>query len=64
MTDNIKSIDLGKKDERQAAIEKLKREIPHIAEGAALLAKVRRIHYLAYLEEGFTADQAILLCQG
>lgn len=29
---------------------------------ATLLAKVRRVHYLASLAEGFTADESLVLC--
>lgn len=50
-------------DKAQGAIEQLKRAVPAYIELATINAKIRRAHYTAYLAEGFTEDQALILCQ-
>lgn len=44
-----------------AAVEKLKREMGNITEYNRQYAKVVRSEYLSYVEEGFTAAQALQL---
>jgi len=52
-----------KADELQAALEAIKRALPIYIELASINASVRREHYLAYIEHGFTEQQALVLCQ-
>lgn len=52
-----------KPDEVQAAIESMRRALPVYLELAAINAKVRSAHYKAYLAEGFSEEQALILCQ-
>lgn len=60
--DKVRLLDTGKPDEMLARIEKLKRELPQVAEQMAMLAKIRRIAYEAHIAEGFTPEQALVLC--
>jgi hypothetical protein len=52
-----------KHDELQGAVEAMKRALPAYLELASLNAQVRRSHYDAYIAEGFTETQALILCQ-
>lgn len=52
-----------KTNELQAAVEAMKRFLPAYLELAALNAQVRRSHYDAYIAQGFTETQALILCQ-
>lgn len=61
-TPNLYSIP-HKADELQAAVEAMKRALPAYLELAALNAQVRRSHYDAYIAQGFTETQALILCQ-
>ena len=36
--------------------------MPGVKRGAVLLAKMRRVHYDASIEQGFTPDEALTLC--
>ena len=63
MNNNIKSVDFGKKDDIQGALESLKRNIKNMIEYACLMAKIRRQSYLAHVDQGFTEDQALELCK-
>jgi len=47
-----------------AAIEELKRNFELHLEFKKLDAKLRHAHYLALIEEGFDANQAIAICRG
>jgi len=64
MTDipNLHSIP-SKYDELQGAVEAMKRALPAYLELAVLNAQVRRSHYDAYIAQGFTETQALILCQ-
>lgn len=42
--------------------EEFKRELPSLIVQAALEAKLTRAYYLAYIAEGFTAEEAMRLC--
>lgn len=44
-----------------AAMENAKRNLPTIMEYASILAKMRKAHYDACIESGFTKDQALKL---
>ncbi len=52
------------KDEMKAAIAQLKRNLPELVEHAKLIAEVKRAAYLAYVEQGFTEEQALELTKG
>ena len=52
-----------KHDELQGAVEAMKRALPAYLELAVLNAQVRRSHYDAYIAQGFTETQALILCQ-
>ena len=47
---------------RKALRETLRLMLPEVAEEALLLAKVRRAHFEASIKEGFSPDQALVLC--
>ncbi len=36
--------------------------IQPVIDNAPAVAKVRRAYYLAHIDEGFTADEALILC--
>ena len=61
-TPNLHSIP-SKHDELQGAVEAMRRALPAYLELAALNAQVRRSHYDAYIAQGFTETQALILCQ-
>ena len=61
-TPNLHSIP-STHDELQGAVEAMKRALPAYMELAALNARVRRSHYDAYIAQGFTETQALILCQ-
>lgn len=62
MNENITLLASKKPDEQRAAIERLKREMGNMIEAAAVIAKIRRISFEAYVKEGFTPEQALALC--
>lgn len=51
------------KDELKASIEMLKRNMDTWLDWGKQLARIRRAHYDAYILEGFTPEQALILCQ-
>jgi hypothetical protein len=51
-----------KPDPMQVTTEAFRRELPFLIERAALMAQMRRAYYLAYMKEGFTAEEALKLC--
>lgn len=52
------------KDEktRKAEYEMLKREMPLMLKKTAMLASYRKTSYDAHIKEGFTPEQALILC--
>ena len=50
------------KDKLAAAVEQFRRNAELLIEHHAIMARVRRGAYEAYLNQGFTADQALELC--
>ncbi|MGX9145936.1 hypothetical protein [Mesorhizobium sp. 128a] len=50
------------KNEMRAAGDSLRRQLPEMIANVQAIAKLRRAAYLAYIEEGFTEDQALQLC--
>jgi len=63
MADNITPIDLGLKDDLKGALESLKRDLDTFTEYSAMVAKIRRASYNAHIKEGFTEEQALVLCR-
>jgi hypothetical protein len=61
--DNVRVLPERRPDEVLAGLERLKRNLPAIMECMPILAKARRAAYEAYREEGFTEEQALILCQ-
>ena len=61
--DKITLLDTGGKNETAAAFEKLKRELPVIVENMVVVAKLKKAAYDAYIEYGFTPEQALELCK-
>lgn len=62
-TPNILELISTDKNELRGLTEQMAREADTWAEWGRHLAKIRRAHYLAYIEEGFTPEQALVLCQ-
>jgi len=62
MTD-ITDIDIGKSNERLAAVEAMRRDYNAIVEQVKIVAKIRKASFDAHIEEGFTPGQALRLCQ-
>ena len=60
--DNIKAVDF-EKDDMQAALEMLKRNLEVIGEYSKVKAKIRRQSFLAHVQQGFTEEQALELCK-
>ena len=50
-------------DELRAYAEQVKRELIALSDMAAEIAKARRALYDAYVAEGFTEAQALIMCQ-
>lgn len=50
-------------DEMLALAEQLKRELLILADLSQSIAKTRRALYDAYVAEGFTETQALIMCQ-
>lgn len=63
MSDKIRLLPQREADEAVAAVEALKRELPTLMEHAKSIAKLRRAAYLAHIDEGFTPQEALVLCQ-
>lgn len=49
-------------DEVLSSLEKLRRSEASCIETARIVARIRRASYLAYLEQGFSEQQALELC--
>jgi hypothetical protein len=60
--DTMNLIDLPERNEVRAVGDRARRELDAILENVTLVAKIRRAAFLAYVEEGFTVDQALQLC--
>ena len=45
-----------------AAMDSVNRNFSQIIEQAALLARIRRAHFDASIKQGFTPEQALVLC--
>lgn len=52
----------AQKNEAAAMGDAVRRQLAAIVENATTLAKIRRANYLAYIAEGFTAQEALELC--
>ena len=65
MTDPTKPtvLTFDKPDDLAVSIEKLKRSLPYLIEHNRLIAEVRRKKFEAYIESGFTEDQALFFCK-
>ncbi len=50
------------KNEIEQVGESLRRNMAILIENQATVAKLRRAAYLAYVKEGFTAEEALTLC--
>lgn len=63
----VKLIPQAEKDARRAELSKLVRgmrdDIDLHVDLASLVAQITRAKYLALVEEGFTVDQALILCR-
>ena len=63
MSDKIKLLDTGGKNEMIAAFESLKRELPSILQQVAVIAEIRKASFDAHVKHGFTEEQALELCK-
>jgi hypothetical protein len=61
---NISKLPEFDRDERQAALENLKRALPMIMEFAKLDAQIRKAKFDAFLSAGFSEAQALELTKG
>lgn len=52
-----------KPNEMRAAIEAIKRDADAFIEMGAVMARIRRAHFTAYIAEGFTPTEALELCK-
>ena len=50
-------------DRIRAHVEEMRRELEAMAEISRAIAKTRRALYDAYVSEGFTEAQALIMCQ-
>lgn len=60
---DVKPVKLDKRDPFRASLEELKRNFDVLMDYADIKAKLRRQVYLAYVQQGFTEDQALELCK-
>jgi hypothetical protein len=60
--DTMNLIDLPERNEVRAVGDRARRELEAIIENAPVIAKIRRAAFLAYINEGFTVEQALQLC--
>ncbi len=64
MNDNLFDINKGKtKDDVKASIEYLTRNMDDMVELMRLDATMKRIKYDSFIAEGFTPEEALLLCR-
>jgi uncharacterized protein (UPF0128 family) len=56
--DNIYTI-VSETEKTKANLEKLRREMPEIIESQKLIAKIRYETFKAYMDAGFTEEQAM-----
>ena len=63
MNDNIIHIPT-EPNKLAGAVEELKRNLQHLLEYQEISAKIKFKQYQSLVAEGFTADQALILCRG
>lgn len=51
------------KDDLRASVETLKRQKQEMMEMGLVLAEIRKAHYDAYIDQGFSEAQALELCK-
>jgi len=54
--------DAKSKSEVERVGDQLRKDMDAICANATTIAKLRRTAYLAYIREGFTAEEALVLC--
>jgi lactam utilization protein B len=62
---DVKVVDIGEKqrDKIKDAIRDMQAQLPLIVAGQQAMAKATRAKYLALVEEGFSASEALELCK-
>ena len=67
MTDEIKTgpkvVEIGERDKIKAENEEFKRAIQSMIDNVPLIVRLRRAHYNEAVKQGFTSEQALILCQ-
>jgi len=62
MSDKIRLIHDGEKNELRAALENIRRGKREMIEFQSVLAEIRFAAYQAHIQAGFTEEQALELC--
>lgn len=58
----VSMTDAKPKSEVEKAGDSIRKDFDALCANATTVAKIRRVAYLAYVKEGFTAEQAMELC--
>jgi len=57
----IQEVNFGDKDKLIGQLEKMRRDLPYYLEMSKLVAQIKKANYDAYVEQGFTEEQAMEL---
>ena len=58
-----KVVDMQDRDPMLGALESMKRNMPAFLEMSAVVAEIHKRSYDEHIKAGFTAQQALVLCQ-
>lgn len=63
MKDNIATFESKDVKDMRVLLGNMKRMLPQYAELAIITAEIRRVNYDALIEQKFTPEEALVLCQ-